>query len=262
MHYTNLMSSLFEKFATHEFSSIIQVWINKAYVRIFNVNLDEFDTLRNYPSLNALFTRSLVKMRKFDKTQSHMIAPCDSVIMEFGECQDDYAIQIKGKKYRVSDFIKVKLENDYIFVNFYLSPSDYHRFHAPINLRVKRLDFITGRLLRVNEKTLLKHKEVFVKNKRVVLECEDDFGETLYLVAIGALNVGKIQINFAPKVANFKESQSIVFETPIFVQKGEEIGSFLMGSTIVLFSKNWQYDLKQRERVYFGQCIAKSMKES
>lgn len=256
MHYTNRLSLCFERFAHYQFPPKIQRWINGMYVRIFDVKLEEFDTLASYPTLNALFTRSLVKMRKFDKTAFHLIAPCDSVVIEFGQCQEDYAMQIKGKSYRVSDFIKTKLTGDYFFVNFYLSPSDYHRFHAPLNLKVKHLEFIDGRLRSVCEKALLKHNDVFTQNKRVVLECEDEFGETFYLVAIGAFNVGKIQINFAPKVADFKTSQSVDFEPPVSLKKGDEIGSFLMGSTIVLFSKHWQYDLKEKERVYFGQCIA------
>lgn len=256
MHYTNILSLCFEKFAHYEFHPKIQQWINRAYVKIFDVKLEEFDTLANYPTLNALFTRSLVKMRKFDKANFHLIAPCDSVIMEFGRCREDYAMQIKGKSYRISDFIKIKLGEDYDFVNFYLSPSDYHRFHAPLNLKVKGLEFIDGRLLGVDEKSLLKHHDVFIQNKRVVLECEDEFGEMFYFIAIGALNVGKIQINFAPEVVHFKSSQNIRFEPPILLNKGDEIGSFLMGSTIVLFSKNWQYDLKEKEKVYFGQCIA------
>lgn len=256
MHYTNRLSWCFEKIAHHAFYPTIQRWINRAYVKIFNVKLEEFDTLANYPTLNALFTRSLVRMRNFDKTAFHLIAPCDSVVMEFGQCQEDYAMQIKGKSYRVSDFIKTKLAEGYYFINFYLSPGDYHRFHAPLTLKVKRLEFIDGRLQGVYEKSLLKHKEVFVKNKRVVLECEDEFGEILYFVAIGALNVGKIQINFAPEVVNFKTSQILNFEPPVLLKKGDEIGSFLMGSTIVLFTKHWQYDLNEKEKVYFGQCIA------
>ncbi|WP_299547320.1 phosphatidylserine decarboxylase [uncultured Helicobacter sp.] len=260
MHYTNFISCLFEKFASYAFPPLIQNFINRVYVRIFAIQLDEFDTLASYPTLNALFMRSLVKMRSFDKIESHMIAPCDSVIMEFGECKDNVAMQIKGKRYFVSDFIKTKLEEGFTYVNFYLSPRDYHRFHSPLNLKIKRLEFISGVLLSVSEKALLRHEEVFTKNKRVVLECEDDFGESLYFVAIGALNVGRIQMNFAPEVVEFKESKTLNFDTPIVVQKGEELGSFLMGSTIVLLSKNWEYDLKIKEKVYFGQCIAKAKK--
>ncbi|MCI5968061.1 phosphatidylserine decarboxylase [Helicobacter sp.] len=259
MHYTNYISFLFEKFASCAFPPLIQNLINRIYVRIFDIKLDEFDTLANYPTLNALFTRSLLKMRNFDTTQSYMISPCDSVIMEFGECTENCAMQIKGKPYFVSDFIKTRLEEGYAYVNFYLSPRDYHRFHAPLNLKIKRLEFIAGRLLSVSEKALLRYNEVFSKNKRVVLECEDDFGATLYFVAIGALNVGRIQINFAPEVVGFKESKTLLFHTPIAVKKGEEIGSFLMGSTIVLLSKNWKYDLRLKEKVYFGQCIAKKI---
>lgn len=258
LHYTNFISSLFERFASYAFPSFIQRLINGAYVRVFNIKLDEFDTLASYPTLNALFTRSLVKMRNFDKTDSNMIAPCDSLIMELGECKDDLAMQIKGKYYFVSDFVGTKLEEGFNYVNFYLSPRDYHRFHAPINLKVRRLEFIPGKLLSVNEKTLLKNERVFTKNKRIVLECEDDFGNTLFFVAIGALNVGRIQINFAPEIVGINKSEILRFETPIFLKKGEEIGSFLMGSTIVILSKNWKYDLKFKEKVYFGQCIAKS----
>lgn len=256
MHYTNILSLCFEKFAHYKFHPLIQKWINSAYAKIFNIKLEEFDTLASYPNLNALFTRSLVKMRKFDKADFHLIAPCDSVVMEFGLCKEDYAMQIKGKSYRVSDFIKTTLKDGYSFVNFYLSPSDYHRFHAPLNLKIKYLEFIDGKLQSVCEKSLSKHKGVFIQNKRVVLECEDEFGELFYFIAIGALNVGKIQINFAPEVINFESSQNIHFTPPILLKKGDEMGSFLMGSTIVLFSKNWQYSLNIGERVYFGQCIA------
>lgn len=257
MHYTNFISKCFEKFACHAFPTRIQLGINQAYIRWFNVKMEEFDTIASYPTLNALFTRSLVKMRSFDKTDCKMIAPCDSTIMELGACENGIAMQIKGKTYCVRDFIKNDLEEGYSFVNFYLSPSDYHRFHAPLNLKIRRLEFVSGKLKSVNEKSLLQCGDVFTQNKRVVLECEDDFGETLYFVAIGALNVGKIQIHFAPDVAEFEESQTLEFAEPIFVKKGDEMGSFLMGSTIVLLSKNWEYQLKLREKVYFGQCIAK-----
>ncbi len=261
MHYTNFISRLFEKCASHAFSPKIQHWINALYVKMFDIRLDEFDTLESYPTLNALFTRSLVKMRQFDKTETHLIAPCDSVIMDFGVCKEGMAMQIKGKSYFVNDLIKSEADVSAMnYVNFYLSPRDYHRFHAPINLKVRRLEFIDGKLLSVNEKSLLRHENVFTQNKRVVLECADDFGETLYFVAIGALNVGRIQINFAPEVVNFKTSQSLSFKTPITLYKGDEIGSFLMGSTIVLLSKGWEYDLKVKEKVYFGQCIAKQLK--
>ena len=75
----------------------IQLWINKAYIRWFDVKMEEFDTIASYPTLNALFTRSLIKMRSFDKTDRKMIAPCDSTIMELGACKNGIAMQIKGK---------------------------------------------------------------------------------------------------------------------------------------------------------------------
>ncbi len=256
LHYTNLISQLFEKISHFAFYPKIQILINKFYIRIFNINMEGFDTLQSYPTLNALFTRSLVKMRSFDKSEVAMIAPCDSVVMESGVCKENLAMQIKGKSYKIDDFIHHKIDENFFYVNFYLSPSDYHRFHAPIDLWVKKIAFIQGLLLPVNERSLYKNENLFIKNKRVVLECEDEFGNDLYYVAVGALNVGKIQINLESKIANLKENESFCYEKPIFVKKGDELGCFQMGSTIVMFSKNWEYNLKIKEKVLFGQQIA------
>ncbi|CAM2797788.1 phosphatidylserine decarboxylase [Helicobacter burdigaliensis] len=257
MHYTNLISQVFEKFAKHSFHPKIQKWINLAYVKYFNINLEEFDTIESYESLNELFMRSLIKMRSFDKAQNVLIAPCDSKVMEFGECRDNQAMQIKGKEYFVSDFVLEELGEGFNYINLYLSPKDYHRFHAPIDLKVKRIDFIQGALYPVNKMGLEKVDSLFVKNKRVVLSCEDYKGNPFYFVAVGALNVGGIIIHFAPNIATLKENYSHTFSTPICLQKGDEIGSFQMGSTIVMLSKGWCYHTKLEEGIYFGECIAK-----
>lgn len=255
MHYTNFISHLFEKIAHCAFPRKIQIFINRTYVKFFGINMEEFDTLESYPTLNALFTRSFVKQREFDKTTTTMIAPCDSLIMEFGECQNDLAMQIKGKAYAISDFVTKNLEDGFFYINFYLSPKDYHRFHAPINLKVKSVNFINGMLLPVHRKSLEKNDNLFNKNKRVVLECIDDFENPFYLVAIGALNVGRIQIHIIPEIVNLKENKSFVFKESYLLKKGDEIGCFEMGSTIVVLSKNWEYSIKNKEKIYFGECI-------
>lgn len=256
LHFTNIFSKLFGKFANYCFPCRIQRYINGVYVRIFKINLDEFDSLESYQNLNALFTRSLIKFRSFDKTKTALISPCDGVITEFGVVDGNRAFQIKGSEYLVSDFIKNADLNGFNYVNFYLSPSDYHRFHAPLDLWVKKVHFIDGKLFSVRE-CFLKKRAVFTLNKRVVLECLDEFENEFYFVAIGALNVGRIQINFAPEIANLKDSESLIFDKPIFVKKGDEIGTFLMGSSIVIFSRGFSYDLKLQEKVYFGEQIAK-----
>ncbi|WP_104722111.1 phosphatidylserine decarboxylase [Helicobacter mesocricetorum] len=255
MHYTNFISHLFEKIAHYAFPRKIQVFINRTYVKFFGINMEEFDTLESYPTLNALFTRSFVKERQFDKTATTMIAPCDSLIMEFGECQNNLAMQIKGKSYSLKDFVAKKLEDGFFYVNFYLSPKDYHRFHAPINLKVKSVNFINGILLPVHKKSLQTNDNLFNKNKRVVLECVDDFGNPFYFIAIGALNVGRIQIHIIPELIYLKENKNFVLEKPYLLKKGEEIGCFEMGSTIVTLSTNWEYSIKNGEKIYFGESI-------
>lgn len=256
MHYTNWISSIFEKFASYSFPLFLQKFINKTYVNLFDLNMSEFDTLESYSNLNALFMRSLIYPRSFDKEKNTMIAPCDSEIFCFGEVKDNLALQIKGKEYKVSDFLKEELEG-YSYTNFYLSPRDYHRFHAPCDLEVVKIRFISGILLSVNEKSLQQNDAVFSKNKRVVLECKDGFGNPFYFIAVGALNVGRIQINFYPDSCKINTDKEVVFEDSIKLKKGDEIGSFLMGSTIVTFCKGWDFSLKEKEKILFGQLIAK-----
>ncbi|MDE5603708.1 MAG: phosphatidylserine decarboxylase [Helicobacter sp.] len=255
MHYTNFISDCFEKITHYAFPTKLQNFINRAYVKFFDVNMEEFDVLEAYPTLNALFTRSFIKQREFDKAITTIISPCDSLVIEIGECQNNLAMQIKGKSYTISDFITKKIEEGFFYANFYLSPKDYHRFHAPINLKVKSVNFINGMLLPVHRKSLQKNDNLFNKNKRVVLECVDDFENPFYFIAIGALNVGRIQIHILPEIVNLKENKSFVFEKPYLLKKGEEIGCFEMGSTIVILSKNWEYSIKSEEKIHFGECI-------
>lgn len=278
MHWTNLVSQGFEKIANIEFPTPIQSFINKQYCNAFNINLEEFDVIESYKSLDALFTRSLVKMRSFDKAQNTIISPCDSEIMEQGEVQKGMAFAIKGMQYNLSDFVLSKICDDcveitndkaeisgyctevsspkekFFYVNFYLSPRDYHRFHAPCDLLVKKIILKDGLLLAVNEASLKKNENLFIKNKRAILECEDPFGKPLYFVAVGALNVGKIQINLAPQIANHKGDLELEINEKI--KKGDEIGCFHLGSTIVLITCGWEFNTKLREKVLFAQQIA------
>ncbi|MDE5591570.1 MAG: phosphatidylserine decarboxylase [Helicobacter sp.] len=262
MHYTNFISQVFEKIAHCNFPAPIQIFINRAYARFFKLDMQEFDSLESYPTLNALFTRVLREQRSFDDNQEKMISPCDSMIMEMGICKDNFAMQIKGKPYVLSDFITQNLEEGYWYVNFYLSPRDYHRFHAPIDLKIKSIAFVDGILLPVNKKSLEKNESLFNKNKRVVLKCEDSFGSMFYFIAVGALNVGKITIHIAPEISILKENKEIVYENPHFLKKGDEIGCFEMGSTIVVLSKNWQYQINNYQQLRFGDSIATHKKEA
>ena len=265
MHITNLISLYFGKFAKKEFLSPIQKLINSTYVRLMGLNMSEFKHSRYYKSLNDLFTRELIIKRVIDENKNVIISPTDSLITQCGEIKNDIALQIKGMQYSVeelltyycsSNFEKVK---DGSFMNFYLSPKDYHRYHAPCDFKLLKLIHVPGKLYPVNLKYLNKEFELFVQNERVILECETN-GKVFYMVFVGALNVGQMVFEFEDRVetnTNAKEMKVYTYEN-IEITKGECLGYFKMGSTVVML---WEKEMVELEdlldkNVRFGQKIA------
>ena len=266
MHISNLISQNFGKFAKKEFPSFFQKIINGTYVKLMKLNMSEFKNAKHYKSLNALFTRELIIKREIDETKNVIISPTDSLITECGKLQNDTALQIKGMAYSVeelltynctSNFEKIK---DGSFMNFYLSPKDYHRYHAPSDFKLKKLIHVPGKLYPVNLKYLNKEFELFVQNERVILECENN-GKIFYMVFVGALNVGQMVFEFEDRVeTNINAKEMKVYEYDnIEIAKGDCLGYFKMGSTVVMI---WEEDSVEIENllnqdVRFGQKIAK-----
>ncbi|GAA9264435.1 hypothetical protein BTM381_10950 [Helicobacter pylori] len=150
------------------------------------------------------------------------------------------------------------LSPSFFYVNFYLSPKDYHHYHAPCDLEILEARYFAGKLLPVNKPSLYKNKNLFVGNERVALVAKDIQGNRLYFVAVGALNVGKMRFNFDKNIqtnAKAHLTQTYSYNPPIKVKKGDNLGNFEMGSTIVLFIQNTAFkDLKEKS-VKFGESI-------
>lgn len=239
---------MFGRFAHTRFPKSMQFAINRFYVNYFKIDISEFESLESYPTLNALFTRSLAKKRQLQATTFNIISPTDSLITQFGRVTNRSALQIKGKSYKVDELLG---ENDdfsaYSFLNLYLSPRDYHHYHAPCDLDILEARYFSGKLLPVNFASLKKNDNLFVQNERVVLKMRCLYNQSImYYVAVGALNVGKMQFLFDKSIqtnAKNANSRTYHYETPIRLKAGDEIGFFEMGSTIVLFAKaNWSLD--------------------
>jgi len=265
-HYASAISSAFGKFAGKAFSPSIQKVINKSYVSMMGVDMSEFKPPQEYPTLNALFTRAFVKERQIAEGEDVIIAPADSLVTHFGTIKEGNAYQIKGMQYQIDPL----LGDDYTgkaeqleggeFINFYLSPKDYHRYHMPMDLTIKSLTHIPGKLYPVNM-PLLRHKhDLFIENERVVMECADSRGYLHMLVLVGALNVGKMVVTFEESVktnSHIRESEHYRYEN-LTMKKGELFGWFEMGSTILTFSQKGALEPKVaiNQKVKFGEEIA------
>ena len=228
--------------------------------------MSEFRNAKFYKSLNDLFTRELAIPRVIDEDKETFISPTDSFITECGEINKEILMQIKGMEYSYEELLTYncidnfkKVENG-SYMNFYLSPKDYHRYHAPVDFKVTKLIHVPGKLYPVNLKYLNKQLDLFVENERVILECLHE-GKLFYMVFVGALNVGQMVFTFEPKVETNTDVRDIqVYEyEDLNIKKGDCLGYFKMGSTVVML---WEKDFVQLESllnnsVKYGQGIAK-----
>ena len=266
-HITSAISQAFGKFASKEFPKPVQKFINNSYVSLMGLNMQEFRDASTYNTLNALFTRKLKEDRKYSLDADDFISPCDSLISECGEIKEDYALQIKGMRYKCKDVLgdqfseeEKSLISDGTFVNFYLSPKDYHRYHMPTNVKVLKAVHIPGKFYPVNMPSLKKRVNLFAENERVVILCETVSKKRFYMVLVSALNVGVMQVSFEQRIqtnASAIRPQAYDFHN-LNMNKGDDFGCFEMGSTIVILAEKdmLELDVKAGDNVRYGQTIA------
>jgi len=266
-HITSLISQNFGRFAHKKFSPWFQKIVNISYVKLMGLDMSDFHAPSTYKNLNALFTRHLSEDRKYSLDAKDFISPCDALISECGTIKEDYALQIKGMRYKASELIgngfsedEKKLVHNGTFINFYLSPKDYHRYHIPTNLKVLKAVHIPGKFYPVNMPSLKKRLNLFIENERVVILCEATNGKKFYMVLVSALNVGVMNVSFENKIqtnADADRLQTYEFKD-LYLNKGDDFGCFEMGSTIVILTENnmLEVGVESGSNVKYSQTIA------
>ena len=132
MNSDNLFSQIFGKVAKLSFIRPVQEFINSSYIKLFKIDMSEFRSAGEYKNLNELFTRELIKPREFDAADEIFISPSDGTCLSFGSTNELKAFSIKGMSYGVKELLgQGELDGEYDFANIYLSPKDYHHYHAP-----------------------------------------------------------------------------------------------------------------------------------
>ncbi len=265
-HWTNHVSRAFGAVAHTPFPGPLQRLINRTYVRLMHVDLTGFAPFESYPTLNALFTRKLIQPRSFDPAPAIVNSPADALISELGQLRGDTLLQIKGMEYSANRLLTEQAARrhrviDGTFLNFYLSPTDYHGYHAPTALQVLKLIHIPGKLYSVNQASAQKRKNLFIENERVVMECASQTGHILYLVFIGATNVGSINFDFEPALRTNTSSRAVreYSYADKWLAKGECLGGFQMGSSIVLIAEKdfLEINSSRFQKVRFGDSVAR-----
>jgi phosphatidylserine decarboxylase len=195
----------------------------------------------SYPSFNAFFTRALRPgARPLEGDAETVVSPVDGTLSEFGSIETGQLLQAKGIRYGVAELLgDPQAEARYCdghFACIYLAPYNYHRIHMPIDGSLVRTRYVPGELFSVNAATARTVTGLFARNERVVCEFETVLGP-LALVLVGALFVGSIETVWTGEVnpPPLRGGSVRALEAGIGRRfaKGEEIGRFNMGSTVI-----------------------------
>ncbi len=273
---TLLLQYLLPKKAITEFGAhvanaragAITTGIIRWFVKKYGVNMEEAvdSDISHYASFNDFFTRPL-KEGVRPLAQADFICPVDGAISQFGTIKQDQVFQAKGHYFSTSTLLggDAKLAarfNNGSFANIYLSPKDYHRIHMPCDGRLTRMIYIPGDLFSVNPATARGIPGLFARNERVVCVFDTTQGPFV-LTLVGATIVGSMSTTWhgivnPPRTGKIREWH---YDTQqIHLKKGEEMGRFLLGSTVVMlfpanaalqFNPAWQAAAPVR----LGECM-------
>ena len=256
----NILSQVVGKLVNVGHPSALALWARDWFIERYNIDMSEAEhSLEEYPTIAKLFTRKLKPgLRRIGEGFIH---PCDGRLTHAEKFSYDNLIQAKGKKYSLSkllaDTSSAQIFADGTQFTYYLCPTDYHRVHSPVTGQVTRLVYVPGHLWPVNEWSVQNIDELFSVNERLIFHFQTLRGPVA-LVMVGATNVGKITVSFDPKIVTNSGLKAFTrtYKTPVEVKKGEEIGVFNMGSTVVvIYSRDMVKKLPQFGPVKMGESL-------
>ena len=210
--------------------------------RLFS-GLDLSEAKRShFRSMRECFTRELKEgARPFDPDPAILASPCDGIVGACGTIDDAQLYQIKGFPYTLQDLLHdpalVETYRNGRYVTLRLTSAMYHRFHAPYDCRVEQVTYISGDTWNVNPIALKRVERLFCKNERAVLSTSlVPNGEKITLVPVAAIAVASIRLHFLDVLLNLRYGGPSVIKCDAALKKGEEMGWFEQGSTIIVFA--------------------------
>ena len=258
----HLLSRLMFRFARIQ-ASWIKNLFTSWFVSKYKVNLTEalLEDIDEYKHFNDFFTRAL-KDGSRPISDSKVVSPVDGVVSQFGSIKESMIVQAKGKEYSVEALLADNSINDLYtsFATIYLSPKDYHRIHMPFDGSLKSMKYIPGNLFSVNQRTVNDIDEVFARNERLVCFFDTEYGE-IALVMVGAIFVGSMETSWEGQITPpyTKSIKTYDYDSrQIELSKGEELGRFNMGSTVILVlpKESPKLNLETGQVLNMGQSIS------
>jgi phosphatidylserine decarboxylase len=226
-------------------SRIERPWFCAAAIAVWRLfsDLDLSEAKKDrFTSLHECFTRELkAGARPIDADPDVLTSPCDALLGACGRVEGGMVLQAKGFPYPLADLLGGDAELvDYYrrgrFATLRLTSSMYHRFHAPYDCRVERVSYISGDTWNVNPIALKRVERLFCKNERAVIRCRLPSGALVTLVPVAAILVASIRLKFLDVRLHLEYRGPNEIPCNVPVSKGEEMGWFEHGSTIIVFA--------------------------
>jgi phosphatidylserine decarboxylase len=230
------------------------------FIKKYNIDLSEYrkGKKEDYLSFNDFFTREIKpEFRLIESSYKTMVSPVDGTLIELGEINEDRIIQIKDSHYSLTKLLNnnqalaIKYLNGY-FVTLYLAPENYHRVHMPLDGTLVNSELVPGKCFAVNQESIEKIPDLYIKNQRLINAFENQLSPFI-LILVAALNVSSITTVW--------KSEDLQAEEPLTLPKGEQMGQFNLGSTVILLVPKesqliWSETIEIGTRVKVGQVIA------
>lgn len=246
-----------------------QNWIKNTFIRLFikkfKVNMQEAlqENPKAYADFNDFFIRKL-KPELRPIADEAIVSPVDGVISELGRIKQAQIIQAKGHDYSVeallaADALSAKPFIHGHFATLYLAPKDYHRIHMPLDATLEEMIYVPGSLYSVQPATARVIPGLFAKNERLVVFFQTKIGK-MAMVLVGATIVGSIGTDWAGVILRGRERfRKCYREANIAFKKGDEMGYFKLGSTVILlFSADCEalsFCTKTDSPIKFGEAL-------
>jgi phosphatidylserine decarboxylase len=226
------------------FSKIRHPWVCRASIAVWRMftDLDLSDArLQRFESLHDCFTRELVPgARPIDEREDVIASPSDAIVGACGTVTAGSLVQAKGFPYRIEDLFgqaeRAAPFEGGTYVTLRLTSSMYHRFHAPHDGRIEHVTYIGGDTFNVNPIALKRVERLFCRNERAVIRMRLKGGQQLAMVPVAAILVASIRLHFLNVLLHVRWPGPNEWPCASEVRKGQELGWFEHGSTIIVFA--------------------------
>lgn len=243
------------------------------FARSYGIDATEAERpLSEYATLDEFFTRRLhPHLRPIDPETDTVVSPADGTVIETGLVREGQLVQVKGILFELDELLAdadaARRLDGGAYLTTYLSPRDYHRVHSPISGSVIGWEHVPGTLFPVGAKSVMREPGLFIKNERLVTLIEGDVG-LCAVVMVAAVGVGNITAAYDSEVATHEKSfrrahvRHRRYDVPRAIAKGDEVGTFHLGSTTVVVFEPGRVELARLEpgsATKMGQAIGRSV---